>query len=51
LGVSSVSEKARDLEQMGRNSDMVNASNLISVLEREVSILMNEMRAGSGAPA
>ena len=51
LGVSSVSEKARDLEQMGRNSDLVNASNLISVLEREVSILMNEMRAGSGAPA
>jgi signal transduction histidine kinase/DNA-binding response OmpR family regulator len=49
LGVASVSNKARDLEQMGYNSDLVNAGELIAVLEREVSILMSEMRASSGA--
>jgi CheY-like chemotaxis protein len=48
LGLASVSEKARDLEQMGRNSDWANASELMAILEREISALMAEMHAGSG---
>jgi Hpt domain len=48
LGLASVSDKSRDLEQMGRKSELTNASELMGVLETEVSALMAQMRAGSG---
>ena len=48
LGLASVSDKARDLELMGRKPDLTNASELMGVLEREVSALIADMRAGSG---
>ena len=48
LGLASSSDKARDLEQMGRKSDLTNASELMGALEREVSSLMQDMRARSG---
>jgi HPt (histidine-containing phosphotransfer) domain-containing protein len=48
LGLASVSDKARDLEQMGRKAELTNAGELIGVLETELSALLAEMRAGSG---
>ena len=49
LGVATLSDKARDLELMGRRSEFTNATELIAVLERETSVLMADMGAGSGA--
>jgi signal transduction histidine kinase/DNA-binding response OmpR family regulator len=48
LGLASVSDKARDLEQMGRKAELTNANELMGVLETELSALLAEIRAGSG---
>jgi signal transduction histidine kinase/CheY-like chemotaxis protein/HPt (histidine-containing phosphotransfer) domain-containing protein len=45
LGLTSASERARDLEQVGRKSELANADQLFAVLETEISDIVAEINA------
>jgi signal transduction histidine kinase/DNA-binding response OmpR family regulator len=49
LGVSEVSQKARELEEFGRNSDLRFAADLYATLASELSELLTSMRGTMGA--
>jgi HPt (histidine-containing phosphotransfer) domain-containing protein len=49
LGVSEVSQKARELEELGRNSDLRFAAGLYTTLASELSELLTSMRSTMGA--
>jgi CheY-like chemotaxis protein len=44
LGVSSLQDKARELESMGKESELGNAARLFAVFESEISIVVKAMR-------
>jgi two-component system, sensor histidine kinase and response regulator len=49
LGISEVSQKARELEEFGRNSDLRFAGDLYATLASELSELLTSMRGTMGA--
>jgi CheY-like chemotaxis protein len=49
LGISEVSQKARELEEFGRNSDLRFAPDLYAAMASEVSELLTSMRGMMGA--
>jgi CheY-like chemotaxis protein len=49
LGISEVSQKARELEEFGRNADLRFAADLYATLASEVSELLTSMRGTMGA--
>jgi CheY-like chemotaxis protein/HPt (histidine-containing phosphotransfer) domain-containing protein len=49
LGISEVSQKARELEEFGRNSDLRFAADLYATLASELSELLTSMRGTMGA--
>jgi CheY-like chemotaxis protein/HPt (histidine-containing phosphotransfer) domain-containing protein len=48
LGISEISQKARELEEFGRNSDLRFAADLYATLASELSGLLTSMRATMG---
>jgi signal transduction histidine kinase/CheY-like chemotaxis protein/HPt (histidine-containing phosphotransfer) domain-containing protein len=44
LGVSGLAHKARELERIGREHDLQHAAELFDVFEREMSMVINDMR-------
>ena len=50
LGVSGVSQRARDLEEMGRIKDLQRAPESFVALETELSAVMDSMRSTNGMP-
>jgi HPt (histidine-containing phosphotransfer) domain-containing protein len=49
LGISEVSQKARELEEFGKNSDLRFAADLYATLASELSELLSSMRGTMGA--
>jgi two-component system, sensor histidine kinase and response regulator len=49
LGISEVSQKAREMEEFGRNSDLRFAADLYATLASELSELLTSMRGTMGA--
>jgi CheY-like chemotaxis protein/HPt (histidine-containing phosphotransfer) domain-containing protein len=49
LGISEISQKARELEELGRNSDLRFAGDLYATLASELSELLTSMRGTMGA--
>jgi PAS domain S-box-containing protein len=49
LGLSGVSERARELEEMGRTNDLQCAPESFAALETEISAVMDSMRSTNGA--
>ena len=49
LGAGRTSQAARQLEEMGRNQDLVHASHTLAELEREISSLHDELKDLTGA--
>ena len=49
LGISEVSQKARELEEFGRNSDLRFAADLCATLASDLSDLLTSMRGTMGA--
>jgi CheY-like chemotaxis protein/HPt (histidine-containing phosphotransfer) domain-containing protein len=49
LGISEVSQKARELEELGRNSDLRFAADLYAKFASELSALLSSMRSTMGA--
>jgi two-component system, sensor histidine kinase and response regulator len=49
LGISEVSQKARELEEFGRNADLRFAGDLYAALASELSELLTSMRGAMGA--
>lgn len=45
LGISALSQQARELEEMGRNRDMQKASKVLVEFENGISVVLNQMRA------
>jgi signal transduction histidine kinase/CheY-like chemotaxis protein/HPt (histidine-containing phosphotransfer) domain-containing protein len=50
LGLSAASEKAKDLEQMGRRAELQTAPEVVSALQREITAAAVEMRSQSRQP-
>jgi hypothetical protein len=49
LGISEVSQKARELEEFGKNSDLRFAADRYTTLASELSELLTSMRGTMGA--
>jgi two-component system, sensor histidine kinase and response regulator len=50
LGLSAASEKAKDLEQMGRRAELQRAPEVVSALQGEITAAAVEMRSRSRQP-
>jgi PAS domain S-box-containing protein len=49
LGVPGASQKARELEEMGRANDLQYAADAFATMEMEISLLMNSMRTANAS--
>jgi CheY-like chemotaxis protein/HPt (histidine-containing phosphotransfer) domain-containing protein len=47
LGIAGVSQKARELEEMGRRHDLLHAAGVFATFETELSAVLNSMRSSN----